>query len=97
MRTRIKKRQQGKGFPIGLITSAAAPLLGEIAKSIFKTIFGRGRRKRRWDRKYCCNNRCSKKSYITKRTNLLRKVQKNEQTKFTEEHYDKNWTKTATD
>ena len=47
MRTRIKKRQQGKGFPIGLITSATAPLLGEIAKSIFKTIFGRGRRKRR--------------------------------------------------
>ena len=41
IRTRIKKRQQGKGFPIGLIASATAPLLGEIARPIFKTIFGR--------------------------------------------------------
>ena len=46
IRTRIKKRQQGNGFPIGLIAPAAAPLLGEIEKPIFKTIFGRGRRKR---------------------------------------------------
>ena len=42
-----KKRQQGKGFPTCLLASAAAPLLGEIAKPIFKAIFGRGRRKRR--------------------------------------------------
>ena len=28
--------QKRKGFPIGLIASAAAPLLGEIAKPIFK-------------------------------------------------------------
>ena len=42
IRTRIKKIQQGKRFPVGLIASAAAPLLGEIAKPIFKTIFGRG-------------------------------------------------------
>ena len=53
IRTRIKKRQQGNGFPIGLIAPAAAPLLGEIEKPIFKTIFGRGRRKRWWEKKYC--------------------------------------------
>ena len=44
---RIKKRQQGKEFPIGSLASAAAPSLGEIAKPIFKIIFGRGKRKRR--------------------------------------------------
>ena len=27
-----KRKQKGKGLPIGLIASAAAPLLGEIAK-----------------------------------------------------------------
>ena len=36
-----KKRQQGKGFPIGLLASAAAPLLGKIAKPIFKKNFGK--------------------------------------------------------
>ena len=41
-----KEKQRGKGFPIDLLASAAAPFLGEIAKPIFKTIFSRGRRKR---------------------------------------------------
>ena len=41
-----QKKQRGKGFPIDLLASAAAPFLGEIAKPIFKTIFSRGRRKR---------------------------------------------------
>ena len=54
IKTRIKKRQQGKGFPIGLLASAATPLLGEIAKTKFKTIFGKGRR-RRSGRKYRCS------------------------------------------
>ena len=40
------RTQKGKGFPIGLIASAAAPLVGEIAKPIFKKIFGRGRKRR---------------------------------------------------
>ena len=31
-----KRKQKGKGLPIGLIASAAAPFLGEIAKPIFK-------------------------------------------------------------
>ena len=31
-----KTKQKGKGFPFGLVASAAAPLLGEIAKPIFK-------------------------------------------------------------
>ena len=31
-----KQKQKGKGFPFGLVASAAAPLLGEIAKPIFK-------------------------------------------------------------
>ena len=45
-RKRTKRAQRGRGFPIGLITSAAALFLGEIEKPIFKKIFG-GRRKRR--------------------------------------------------
>ena len=46
IKPRIKKRKQGKGFPTGSLASAAAPLLGEIAKPIFKIIFGREKRKR---------------------------------------------------
>ena len=42
-----KQKQKGKGFPFGLVASAAAPLLGEIAKPIFKKIFGRGRKRRK--------------------------------------------------
>ena len=34
-----KKKKQGSVIPFGLITSLAAPVLGEIAKSVFKTIF----------------------------------------------------------
>ena len=34
-----KQKQEGKGFPFGLIGSAAAPFLGEIAKPIFKKNF----------------------------------------------------------
>ena len=35
-----KQKQKGKGFPFGLVASAAAPFLGQIAKPIFKKIFG---------------------------------------------------------
>ena len=42
-----KTKQKGKGFPFGLVASVAAPLLGEIAKPIFKKIFGRGRKRRK--------------------------------------------------
>ena len=42
-----KQKQKGKGFPFGLVASAAAPLLGKIAKPIFKKIFGRGRKRRK--------------------------------------------------
>lgn len=49
--TEVKKRryrkQRGEGLPIGLIASAAAPFLGEIAKPIFKKSFGGSRRRRR--------------------------------------------------
>ena len=31
-----KRRQQGKGFPIRLLASAAAPILGEVAKPLSK-------------------------------------------------------------
>ena len=38
---RYKKRKQtGEGFPVGLLASFAGPLLGEIAKPIFKKIVG---------------------------------------------------------
>ena len=30
----IYRKQRGKGFPIGLLASAAAPLLGEVTKRI---------------------------------------------------------------
>ena len=46
-RKRTKRGQRGKGLPIGLITSAAAPFLGKIAKPIFKKFFGRRRTRRR--------------------------------------------------
>ena len=42
-RKRTKRGQRGRGLPVGLIASAAAPFLGEIAKPMFKKIFG-GRR-----------------------------------------------------
>ena len=45
-RKRSKKGQRGRGFLIGLIASAAAPFLGEIAKPTLKKKIG-GRRKRR--------------------------------------------------
>ena len=44
-RKRTKRGQRGKGLSIGLIASAAPPFLGEIAKPIFKKIFG-GRSRR---------------------------------------------------
>ena len=34
----IYRKQRGKGFPIGLLASAAAPLLGEVTKRILKKI-----------------------------------------------------------
>ena len=46
IKPRVKKGQQGKGFPIGLLASASAPLLGEIATSIFKTIFWKRKKKK---------------------------------------------------
>ena len=46
LRKKAKRGQKGGAIPIGLITSAAAPFLGEIAKPIFTKIFG-GRRVRR--------------------------------------------------
>ena len=44
-RKRVQRGQRGRGLPVGLIASAAAPFLGEIAKPIFKKTFG-ARRKR---------------------------------------------------
>ena len=44
-RKRTNRGQRGRGLPIGLTASAAAPFLGKIAKPIFKIIFV-GRRKR---------------------------------------------------
>ena len=42
-----RKKQRGDAFPIGLVASLAGPILGEVAKPVFKTIFGRGIKKRR--------------------------------------------------
>ena len=46
-----KKKQKGSAIPFGLIASLAAPVLGEIAKPVCKTIFGRGRKRRKWYKK----------------------------------------------
>ena len=47
-----KKKQKGSAIPYsGLIASLAAPVLGEIAKPVFKTIFGRERKRRKWYKK----------------------------------------------
>ena len=42
-----KRKQRGGTIPFGLIASLTAPVLGEIAKPVFKTILGRGTKKRR--------------------------------------------------
>ena len=42
-----KRRQRRGAFPLGLVASLAGPLLGEVAKPIFKTILGRGIQQRR--------------------------------------------------
>ena len=41
-----RKRQRGGPFPLGLVASLAGPILGEVAKPIFKTILGRGIKRR---------------------------------------------------
>ena len=41
-----RKRQRGGPFPLGLVASLARPILGEVAKPIFKTILGRGIKRR---------------------------------------------------
>ena len=46
-RRRYSKRQRGGAIPFGLIASAAAPFLGEVAKTLLKKIFGGRRRRRR--------------------------------------------------
>ena len=38
-----RKKQTGGAISFGLIASLAAPVLGEVAKPIFKRILGRGR------------------------------------------------------
>ena len=45
-----KRKQKGGAITFGLIASLAGPILGEVAKPIFKKIIGRGarRRKKRW-------------------------------------------------
>ena len=43
---RYIKKQRGKGIRFGLNASAAAPILGEVAKPLLKKVFG-GRRRRR--------------------------------------------------
>ena len=49
-RWKIYRTQRGKGFPIGLLASAAAPFLGQIAKPTLKKVFS-GRKRRRRDKK----------------------------------------------
>ena len=39
-RKKIYKKHRRKGLPLGLIASAAAPFLGEIAKTLFEIFFG---------------------------------------------------------
>ena len=41
------RRQKGGAIPFGLLTSIAAPVLGELAEPIFGKIFGRGSKQSR--------------------------------------------------
>ena len=45
---RKRKKQKGGAILLGLLASFAGPVIGEIAKPIFKKILGRGKRKKRW-------------------------------------------------
>ena len=45
---RKRKKQKGGAIPLGLLASFTGPVIGEIAKLIFKKILGRGKRKKRW-------------------------------------------------
>ena len=40
-----RRKQKGGAIPFGLIASLAAPVLGEIAKPVFKKILGSGVRR----------------------------------------------------
>ena len=40
-----RKRQRGKGFPLGLLASIGALIIGEVAKPILGKMFGRGKRR----------------------------------------------------
>ena len=44
---RYIKKQRSKGIPFGLIASATAPFLGEVAKPLLNKFFGGRRRRRR--------------------------------------------------
>ena len=39
---KTRKKQRGKGFPLRLLASIGAPILGEVAEPILVKIFGRG-------------------------------------------------------
>ena len=52
LRKRTKGGQRGGALPRGLIASAAAQLVSEIAKPLLKKKIGRRRRRRRWDKIY---------------------------------------------
>ena len=47
-----RNRQKGGAFPFGVIASAAAPLIGQVAKPIFNLIYGRGKRKTKYRRRW---------------------------------------------
>ena len=42
-----RKKQKGTRIPLGIVASVAGPILSEVAKPIFKKIFGRAKRRRR--------------------------------------------------
>ena len=42
-----KSKQRRKGFPMGLLASAAVPMLGRVAKPISKKALGGRKRRRR--------------------------------------------------
>ena len=44
---RKTKKQKGGAIPLGLLASFAGPVIGEIAKPIFKKILGRGKKKKK--------------------------------------------------
>ena len=80
-----KKKQRGKGFLIGLLASAAAPIPGEVAKPILKFFFG-GTKRRRWEKNSASLTTCPSSSKSTQWYTFHVEARKNKWKTISREH-----------